>query len=232
MAIILKELTSEYFFDLSDFEHSGLFQKSVYVWETLALIKDYLENYSLGEKETPLPEGVYLEKPELITIGKNCTIEPGSFIKGPCIIEDGAQIRHGAYVRGNGIIGKNAVVGHCTEVKNSIFLNNAQAGHFAYVGDSILGNGCNLGAGTKCANLKLDRSNIIISFKTQRIKTGRRKFGAIIGDNAQIGCNSVTNPGTLLGKGALCRPCINIHGFVSEKEIYSSKKNYFVATSP
>jgi UDP-N-acetylglucosamine diphosphorylase / glucose-1-phosphate thymidylyltransferase / UDP-N-acetylgalactosamine diphosphorylase / glucosamine-1-phosphate N-acetyltransferase / galactosamine-1-phosphate N-acetyltransferase len=221
--IKLKELQAEYFFDVSGFKHKDLFKEGAYVWEVLSAIKGYLAECSLGKIETTIPEGVYLENAELISIGKGTVVEAGAYIKGPCVIGEHCQIRHGAYIRGNVIVGNGAVVGHCTEVKNSIFMDKAQAGHFAYIGDSILGNEVNLGAGTKCANLKLDHGNISISFKGQRIQTGRRKFGAIIGDKAQLGCNSVTNPGTLLGKKTLCLPCVNVNGFVASNNIYRVK---------
>ena len=222
--IKFKELLVEYFFDLSEFKHPSLFEKEMYVWDAIASIEKYLSNYSFGNIEIDVPGGAYLENPELISIGKDSVVEPGAYIRGPCIIGENCQIRHGAYIRGNVIVGDNAVVGHATEVKNSIFLDGAQAGHFAYIGDCILGNRTNLGAGTKCANLKLDHSNINIFFKGQNIQTNRRKFGAIIGDGAQLGCNSVTSPGALLGRGVLCYPCVNIKGFVPSGHVFRGTK--------
>jgi len=141
-----------------------------------------------------------------IKIGKGVLIEPGAFIKSPTIIGDQTEIRHGAYIRGNCLIGNNCVVGHVTEVKHSIFLDGAKAGHFAYLGDSILGNQVNLGAGTKLANLRFIKGNIAIITPEGHFKTGLRKLGAILGDNVQTGCNSVTNPGTLLGKRSMVIP--------------------------
>jgi NDP-sugar pyrophosphorylase family protein len=141
-----------------------------------------------------------------IRIGKGVLIEPGAFIKSPTIIGDQTEVRHGAYIRGNCLIGRNCVVGHVTEVKHTIFLDGAKAGHFAYLGDSILGNGVNLGAGTKLANLRFIKGDISIAIPGSTVKTGLRKLGGILGDYVQTGCNSVTNPGTLLGKKSMVIP--------------------------
>jgi bifunctional N-acetylglucosamine-1-phosphate-uridyltransferase/glucosamine-1-phosphate-acetyltransferase GlmU-like protein len=141
-----------------------------------------------------------------IRIGRGVLIEPGAYIKSPTIIGDQTEVRHGAYIRGQCLIGANCVVGHVTEVKHSIFLNGAKAGHFAYLGDSILGNQVNLGAGTKLANLRFIKGEVTISTPEGQIKTGLRKLGAILGDYVQTGCNSVTNPGTLLGKKSMVIP--------------------------
>jgi NDP-sugar pyrophosphorylase family protein len=135
------------------------------------------------------------------------------------VIGKNCQVRHGAYIRGGFICGNKCVIGHDTEIKNSIFLNGTQAAHFAYVGDSILGNRVNLGAGTKCANLRLDHGQIFVSIIGQKIATGLKKFGAIIADDCQLGCNSVTNPGTLMAKNSCSMPCINFGGFVPEKAL-------------
>jgi len=141
-----------------------------------------------------------------IRIGKGVLIEPGAFIKSPTIIGDQTEVRHGAYIRGNCIIGRNCVVGHVTEVKHTIFLDGAKAGHFAYLGDSILGNRVNLGAGTKLANLRFIKGAISIATPGSMVKTGLDKLGAILGDHVQTGCNSVTNPGTLLGRESMVIP--------------------------
>jgi len=141
-----------------------------------------------------------------IRIGKGVLIEPGAFIKSPTIIGDQTEVRHGAYIRGYCLIGRNCVVGHVTEVKHTIFLDGAKAGHFAYLGDSILGNQVNLGAGTKLANLRFIKGDVSVSTPDRLIKTGLRKLGAILGDLVQTGCNTVTNPGTLLGKRSMVIP--------------------------
>lgn len=208
-----------YFFDLSQFVFADIFKDCTFVWEVLTRIKIFLEKLPLGKIEVEIPPGSYLAKPELISIGKGTVIEPGVYIKGPCFIGENCVVRHGAYIRGDCITGNGCVIGHDTEVKNVLMLNNAQAAHFSYLGDTILGNRVNLGAGTKCANLKLDHKNIIIRWEEQLIETGLKKFGAIIGDDCQLGCNSVTNPGTLFGKQVLCYPCLNVGGFVASRQL-------------
>ncbi len=141
-----------------------------------------------------------------ISIGKGVLIESGAMIKSPSILGDCCEVRQAAYLRGYCLAGNRCVLGHATEIKHSIFLNDAKAGHFAYLGDSILGTDSNLGAGTKFANLKMVKGNVIIRFNGERIDTGRRKFGAILGDGSQTGCNSVTNPGTIFGKNCMLMP--------------------------
>lgn len=143
---------------------------------------------------------------EHIVIAPGCVVEPGALIQGPTIIGANTEIRHGAYVRGGCLLGSRCVVGHTTEIKGSIMLNDAKAGHFAYLGDSILGHAVNLGAGTKLANLKLKGGTVCVPTGSGRVDTGLGKFGAVLGDGVQIGCNAVTNPGTLLGKGCLVLP--------------------------
>lgn len=146
-----------------------------------------------------------------IQLGKGCVVEPGALIKENCIIGEYTEVRQGAYLRGSCLTGNRSVVGHSTEVKNSVFIDDSKAGHFAYVGDSILGNNANLGAGTKLANLKMTNSTIIIRIEKKKYKTGLRKFGAIIGDKVDTGCNSVTTPGTILGRGSMVFPNTTVH---------------------
>ncbi len=155
-----------------------------------------------------------------ISLGEGVLVECGAMIKSPAVIGDCCEVRQGAYLRGNVLAGKRCILGHATEVKHSIFLNDAKAGHFAYLGDSILGNNTNLGAGTKFANLRFLPGNLTLFHNGERIDTGRRKFGAILGDDAQTGCNSVTNPGTIFGKGAILMPNATARaGYHSEKSI-------------
>ncbi len=160
----------------------------------------------------PVPEATLLCAGAIFTdyrvqLGKGVLVEPGAMIKGPSIILDKAQVRQAAYIREDCIIGPGSVVGHATELKHSIFLDEAKAGHFAYVGDSILGNDVNLGAGTKLANLKFAPGSVTIKGPDgAKIDTGRRKIGAILGDKVQTGCNSVTNPGVFLGKNSMVAP--------------------------
>lgn len=141
-----------------------------------------------------------------IKIGRGVLIEAGALIKSPAIIGDRTEVRQGAYMRGHCLIGAGCVVGHTTEVKHSIFLDAAKAGHFAYLGDSIIGNQVNLGAGTKIANLRFTSGEVPVKTPDGTISTGLRKLGAILGDHVQTGCNSVTNPGTLLGKKSIVLP--------------------------
>jgi acetyltransferase-like isoleucine patch superfamily enzyme len=137
---------------------------------------------------------------ERFAFGPGVLVESQAMLKAPVICDDYTEVRQGAYLRGYCLVGKRCVLGHATEVKESIFLNDAKAGHFAYLGDSILGNHCNLGAGTKFANLRFIGGNIVIRYNKEFFDTGRRKLGAILGDGSQTGCNSVTNPGTIFGR--------------------------------
>ncbi len=212
---MMSELSPLSLFDLSNYQHASLFKQCDFAWRALSHIIPYLRNSPLGVIEGEVSPGAYLINPELISIGEGTIVEPGAYIKGPCVIGKNCTIRHGAYVRGDVITGNNCVIGHDTEIKHSILLDGAQAAHFAYVGDSILGNRVNLGAGTKCANLKLDHKSIEIRLGAgNRIDTGLRKFGAMLGDDVQLGCNSVTNPGTVMGKGSCCYPCVNVGGVI------------------
>jgi len=147
-----------------------------------------------------------------IFLGPGSVVEPGALIKGPTIIGAHCEIRQGAYLRGHCLVGDRCVVGHTTEVKHSVMMDDAKAGHFAYIGDSILGNSTNLGAGTKLANLKIIDSPVSVTIDGKRYDTGLRKFGAIIGDSTETGCNSVTNPGTLLGRRCLVYPAVSVRG--------------------
>jgi len=153
--------------------------------------------------------GAYLYN-DRILIGSNTIIEPGALVKGPVVIGSNCEIRQGAYVRGDCIVGNGCVVGHTTEIKASIMLDGAKAGHFAYIGDSILGNEVNLGAGTKLANLKMIEGTVSIKSGAAWVDTGRRKIGAILGDRTETGCNSVTSPGTLMGPRSIVYPGVAV----------------------
>jgi UDP-N-acetylglucosamine diphosphorylase / glucose-1-phosphate thymidylyltransferase / UDP-N-acetylgalactosamine diphosphorylase / glucosamine-1-phosphate N-acetyltransferase / galactosamine-1-phosphate N-acetyltransferase len=207
-------LSAKAFFSLEHFAHVALFQGTTYAWEALSLLENYLKSQQLGRIETEIPSTAYLIDAHLISIGKGSVVEPGAYIRGPCIIGENCTIRHGAYIRGHVVTGRECVIGHDTEIKHSILLDRAFAAHFNYVGDSILGNDVNLGAGVKCANLRLDHGLITLFFNGNKIETKLKKFGVIAGDGVQIGCNAVTNPGTLLGKKSLCYPCVNVGGVI------------------
>ncbi len=167
----------------------------------------------IGSEETSeaavLCEGAVLWD-EAIFIGPGAVIEPGALVKGPTIIGAQTEVRQGAYIRGKCLVGAGCVVGHTTEMKSSIMLDGAKAGHFAYIGDSVVGHEANLGAGTKLANLKIRDQTIRVMAHGMRIVTNLRKFGAILGDRVETGCNSVTNPGTVLGKGCQVFPLISV----------------------
>ncbi|MEX2304765.1 MAG: UDP-N-acetylglucosamine diphosphorylase [Waddliaceae bacterium] len=210
----MQNLSPESLFDLSNYRHASIFNDCAYVWDALSKIAPYLETAGLGKIEGEVSKDAHLVNPELISIGKGTVVEPGAYISGPCIIGEECQVRSGAYIRGNLITGNNCVLGHDSEFKNVIMLDGAKAAHFAYVGDSILGNAVNLGAGTVLANLRLDRKQISIKLNGEKIDTGRKKFGAALGDHSQTGCNSVLNPGTIFAKGAMSLPCVNVSGFI------------------
>ena len=212
------------YFNRSLSGHEALFEEGAFPWEALKLLQAYLETQELGKIEVELSDSVHLVHPALISIAPGVVIEPNVFIQGPCIIGPGCVVRFGAYVRGHVILGKNCVVGHATEVKHSIFFDGAKAAHFNYVGDSILGSDVNLGAGVKCANYRLDGGPVAVSWEGKKINTGLKKFGAIVGDGAQIGCNAVTNPGTLVGKNAVIYPCLNVGGTIAEGGLVKSTK--------
>lgn len=222
-------ITTQHYFDLSNFTHKKIFSLDKPIWKALDELHNYLINNNLEKKEVVVPRGTFIENPELVTIGTDTIIEPGAFIRGPCIIGNNCTIRHGAYLRGDVLIGDNCVVGHDTEIKNTIFLNNVQAGHFNYIGDSILGNNVNLGAGAKCANLRLDHKEIYVIIEGEKIATGRRKLGSIIGDNSQLGCNCVANPGTILGKNVFCHPCVNFGGYVPSGKIVHNPDRFIIS---
>ena len=215
-------LRPEDFFDLEAFEFPELFHDCEYVWQAISGIGKFaltmiMSRDSDGISGHVMP-GAHMADAQTVIIGKGTTVEPGAYIEGPTIIGEDCQIRHGAYIRGNVIIGNNSVVGHDTEIKNSIMLNYSQAPHFAYVGDSILGNHVNLGAGTKLSNLPVlsskdktgRRPTIRIEVDGKIYDTGLIKFGAIVGDEAQTGCNVVANPGCLIGRRTLIYPSISL----------------------
>lgn len=205
-------LDLEHFFSLGDFAHKELWQEDKPVWHPLHLLKEYLFQKPPRSIEIPIPEGVFLKNPETISIGKGTVIEPGAYIQGPCVIGKNCVISHCAYVRPFVILGDGCHLGHASEIKGSILLDGAKATHFVYVGDSILGRDVNLGAGVKCANLRLDHKEICCSYQEKKIPTGLKKFGAIVGDRTQIGCNSVLNPGTLVGKEHFFYPLTCLKG--------------------
>lgn len=220
--MVQSHFSPQMFFSLESFEHRELFSEIQYVWQALDLLGAFIAQQQLGLYKVDISKGVFLENPELIRIGEGTVVEDGAYIKGPCIIGKNCQIRNGAYIRENVLVGDNCVVGHTTEIKNSILFNHAKAAHFAFIGDSIVGNDVNLGAGTICANLRLDNTPVIVRYHGQSISTNRRKFGGIIGDTSQLGCKVVCNPGTIIGRRVLCFPNTTISGVIEEGTIAKS----------
>lgn len=234
----LLDCTNDALFQLNE-PVAGCLQTSVldflksknYPWELLgsSLAQFVREQINLQSPEQRIKGNVspnaFLEKTDSIVIHEGAIVEAGAYICGPTVIESGAVVRHGAYVRGNVYVCRNAVVGHASELKSALLLNDAKAAHFAYVGDSILGIDCNLGAGTKCANLRLDHGIISIQTDTDRISTGLKKFGAIFGNQAQTGCNAVLNPGTILRPNAIVLPNETEQGIVAPRRFFRPRKN-------
>ena len=194
-----------------------LLEQYEYPWEVLSLIGQYI--ISIG-KDLSLKE--YDLKSDNIWISKTATIAPNATIVGPAIIGHGAEIRHCAYIRGNAIVGENAVVGNSTELKNVILFNRVQVPHYNYVGDSILGYKSHMGAGAITSNVKSDKALIVLKIGENRIETGIKKFGVIMGDCVEIGCNSVLNPGTIIGKNTNIYPLSMVRGFVPANSIYKN----------
>lgn len=208
------DLTPTAFFDLAALPHADLFAGLSFVWQALDRIAPYLDRTiaGSGQQIAGVVHPGALLGPGDIVIGPGSIVEPGAYIAGPTIIGANCEIRHGAYLRGGVILGDGCIVGHASEVKNSVFLPGAHAPHFAYVGDSILGRRVNLGAGTKLSNLTLvsakdpttgKRPTLQLSIDGELYDTGLTKMGAILGDDAQSGCNSVLNPGVLVGPRTL-----------------------------
>ena len=220
----MKELLSNYYFDLTNVFFKDLFQNKK-CWEVLGeTLKKYIQKNLKSEIRGEVHDGAYIVG-DNIFIDEGTVVEPGAYITGPTIIGKNCEIRHGAYIRGNVLVGDNCIIGHATEIKSSIMLNGAKAGHFAYIGDSILGNNVNLGAGTKLANLKVVTGNVYIKMNGKSMDSGLRKFGAILGDHTEIGCNSVTSPGTLIGKNSTIYSCTVTRGFYPENSIIKLRQN-------
>jgi NDP-sugar pyrophosphorylase family protein len=204
------------FFDLSDPGVADLFAGCEYVWDSLKRLKELVRNM-VGNTTIvrgTVMAGAYVA-PAQVYIDEDARVEPGAFVNGPCYIGPGVEVRHGAYIRGSVILLRESIIGHATEVKNSILLPNAKAPHFAYLGDSILGSRVNLGAGTKLSNVMITsakdrasgkRPSIVIPSGGEQYDTGLSKLGAILGDDCQTGCNSVLNPGSILEPGCLVYP--------------------------
>ena len=204
-------------FDLSQTEHAALFEGGGPAWEVLPRISDYLAaNLQPAIHATVSPNAVIGEN---VFLGKGTAVEPGAFIEGPAIIGAHCQIRHGAYIRANVVIGDNCVIGNSCELKNALLFNDCHVPHFNYVGDSILGHHAHLGAGVVLSNFKSLPGNVTVQHGDDKIDTGLRKFGGLIGDHTEIGCNSVLNPGSIIGRGSVIYPNINWRGMLAAGHI-------------
>ena len=199
------------FFDLSRFAHAALFEGTRFVWEALERLPAYIAEHMATGVDGQVMPGAVIEGE--VYIGEGTVVQPGAMIIGPALIGKGCQVRHCALIRGNVILGDRAVVGHATEIKTAVLLDDAAAPHFNYVGDSILGPGSNLGAGTICSNVRLDRAPVSVWAGGREYRTGLAKLGAVVGQGVQTGCHCVLNPGTLLGRGVVVLPGASLTGY-------------------
>lgn len=192
-----------------------VFAGLTYPWEVLPKIKDFI--ISLGET---LPEEKYERRDGNIWVARNAKVFPSAYIGGPAIIDEEAEIRHCAFIRGSAIVGKGAVVGNSTELKNVILFNKVQVPHYNYVGDSILGYKAHMGAGSITSNVKSDKTLVVVKAGEETLETGLKKFGAMLGDQVEVGCNSVLNPGTVIGKNTNIYPTSMVRGLIPADSIY------------
>lgn len=212
-AFEIKEL-----YTLSETIAEDIFEGAVYPWEVLPKIGEFI--LRLGNA---LPEDRYENMGENIWIARSAKVFPSAYIHGPVIIDEEAEIRHCAFIRGNAIIGKGAVVGNSTELKNVILFNKVQVPHYNYVGDSVLGYKAHMGAGSITSNVKSDKTLVAVKSEEGFIETGLKKFGAMLGDLVEVGCNSVLNPGTIIGKNASVYPTSSVRGYIPPDSIYKDK---------
>lgn len=210
------KITSLY--TLSETIAAPLLERYEYPWEALAQIKSFI--LELGNS---LPEDRFEKRGEDIWVARSASVAPTACLNGPCIVDEDAEVRHCAFVRGSAIIGKGAVVGNSTELKNVILFNKVQVPHYNYVGDSILGYRAHMGAGSITSNVKSDKTLVVVKSAGGEIETGLKKFGAMLGDCVEVGCNSVLNPGTVIGKNTNIYPLSRVRGCVPADSIYKDK---------
>jgi NDP-sugar pyrophosphorylase family protein len=208
-------------FDLSQTEHGSIFDGCEYAWEALKKIPAYLEKHLRPALRNRCQGVAYIG--ERVFIGEGTVVEDGVMIKGPAIIGRNCEIGHNAYLREQVIVGDNCVVGNSSELKNALLLNQAKVPHFNYVGDSILGFKAHLGAGVKISNLKIVPGNVLVEHEGKSFDTGLRKFGALLGDHTEIGCNTVLNPGSIVGRGSVIYPNVNWRGVLPPNRIVKNK---------
>ena len=207
--------------DLYDLTHTlaaSLLENTEYPWEALPKIKEFI--VETGEK---LPGDEYDEVSEHVWIAKDAVIYPNNYIGAPCIIGHRTEVRPGAFIRGSALVGDNCVVGNSTELKNVILFDNVQVPHYNYVGDSILGYKSHMGAGSITSNVKSDKLPVIVKCGEEKIETGMKKIGAMLGDRVEVGCNSVLNPGTVIGRDSNVYPTSCVRGTIPEKSIWKNK---------
>lgn len=197
-----------------------IFENKEYPWEVLPCIKDFI--VELGKN---LPKEIYDEIKENVWVAKSANVFDSAYIAGPCIIDEKAEVRQCAFIRGSAIIGKNVVLGNSCEIKNAILFDNVQVPHFNYVGDSILGYKAHMGAGSVTSNVKSDKTLVVIKDENERIETNLKKVGAMLGDNVEVGCNSVLCPGSVIGRGTTIYPLSMVRGVVKENSIYKGKND-------
>lgn len=214
----MKQCEISELYDLSQTIAGDYLAQFTYPWEALGGIADYVR--TLGQT---LDERVYEKRGEDIWIAKSAKVAASACLNGPLIVDEDAEIRHGAFIRGSAIIGKGAVVGNSTEIKNDILFNGVQVPHYNYVGDSILGYKSHMGAGSITSNVKSDKTLVVVKSGEACIETGRKKFGAMLGDHVEVGCNSVLNPGTVIGKNSRVYPLSSVRGVVPAGTIYKKQ---------
>ncbi|MBO5913056.1 MAG: UDP-N-acetylglucosamine pyrophosphorylase [Clostridia bacterium] len=197
---------------------SAIFDGATYPWEVLKDIKGFI--LKLGETLDPEK---FEKRGEDIWVAKSANVFPSAYIAGPCIIDEDAEVRHCAFIRGSVIVGKGSIVGNSTEVKNAIIFDNVQVPHYNYVGDSILGYRSHMGAGSITSNVKSDKTLVKVTVDGERVETGLKKFGAMLGDFVEVGCGSVLNPGTVIGKNSNIYPLSSVRGTVPANSIYKNR---------
>ncbi len=202
-------------FDMSKTIAAALFNDAVYPWQVLENINSFI--LQLGPT---LPKELYEQRGEDVWVAKSAKVAANAHIGGPCIIDEGAEVRHCAFIRGAAIVGKGAVVGNSTELKNCVLFDGVQVPHFNYVGDSVLGYKAHLGAGVVTTNVKSDKSLVVVKTAEEELPTGRKKVGLMAGDFVEVGCNSALAPGCILGRGASVYPTSHVRGQVAAEHIY------------
>ena len=210
-----ENLLANNLFDYSKTIAKPLLESVEYPWEALPKIKDFI--IEIGKTLDP---EIYEQRGENIWVAKSATVFPSAYLGGPLIICEDAEVRHCAFIRGSAIVGRGAVVGNSTELKNSILFDGVQVPHYNYIGDSILGYKAHTGAGTITSNLKSDKSLVTVLCEGEKVETGVKKFGAMLGDHVEVGCNSVLNPGSVVGRNTNIYPLSFVRGYVPDNSIY------------